>query len=164
MAFLATPLVFPLGGGGFISTSADVWAKDLIQITFVEPMRVDALLRAVSAYSVVASEGDDPVVLDVFVGQDAAAQTVWLVVDSTISGVQYEVQFQNLYAVTGLGVTPSACEFIGRETKIDLIVDARPALYDTRPRARYRWLLNAIGREDDLIGGSRHDRFPVITT
>lgn len=163
MAFLATPLVFPLGGGGFIATSADVMARDLIQITFVEPMRVDALLRAIGAYSVVASEGPDPVVIDVFVGHAAAAQVIWLEVDTLTPGVEYAIQFQNLYAVTGLGVSPTACQFIGRETKIDLVVGSRPQMYDTRLRSRYRWILNAFGREDDLIGGSRHDRFPVIT-
>lgn len=162
MAFLATPLVFPLGGGGYVATSADVWGRDLLAIVFAEPMRVDALLRDRGAYSIVDPDGNDPEVRDVFVGHDAATTQIWLETSPLVVGTTYAVQYQNLYAVTGLGISPTACEFIGRETKIDSIVDARPRMYDVRARARYRWLLNAIGREDDLIGGSRSDRFTIV--
>lgn len=162
MASLATPLVFPLGGGNNVITSADVWARDMFVVTFPEPMRADDLLAAPQAYSIAASAGAAPQVQDVLTGNEPTATSVVLVIDNHEPGTLYTITFQNLYASTGLVLSPVACELIGRTTKVDSIVNGRPRMYDIRARTRFRSLITAIGRQDDLIGGSRHDRFTIV--
>lgn len=160
MASLSTPLSFPLGGDVFINTLCDVWAMDLIEITFDEAMKNDVLLQSPQAYTVTPLDGGDAVtVLEVQAGDESNTTTVWLVVTAPQIGKIYEISFESLFAVTGIIVTPNVCKLIGRATKEDSIINSRPKRYDMRPDAVYRKLVNALGREDDLIGGSRSDYF-----
>lgn len=157
----AAPLAFPFGGSTVtITTLCDVWAQDLIAVTFQEPLANDIYLQDINAYKVTPLDGGTPVdVVEVQTGNDASATTVWLVVTAPQIGKTYQITFQNLYAITGLVITPNPCNFIGRTTKEDAIINSRPQMYDMRPNSNIRKLLQAIGRQDDLIGGSRSDYF-----
>lgn len=160
MASLSTSLAFPLGGDIFVDTLCDVWAQDLIEITFGEALKNDEFLQSPQAYTVTALDGGGPVtVLEVQAGDENNTTTVWIVVTMPQIGKTYEISFESLYAVTGSVITPNVCKFIGRATKQDSLINSRPKRYDMRPDAVYRKLINAIGREDDLIGGSRSDYF-----
>lgn len=165
MAHLATPLVFPLGGGLYSGTSVDVWAQDLLEVTFVEPMKNDDFLQAHEAYSVVAIDGGDPIeVVGVATGNLIAPISIFLIVTPPSIGKRYKVFFQNLYAVTGAVLSPLGCEFIARPTKQDAVIQSRPEMLDMRNGALARTVYQAVARQDDLIGGSRSDRLLAVQT
>jgi hypothetical protein len=158
---LAAPLAFPLGGSTvYITSLCDVWAQDLIAITFQEALVNDIFLQSTQAYTVTPLDGGTPVnVVSVQTGKEANATTVWIAVTAPDVGKTYQITFQNLYATTGLVVTPKPCNLVGRMTKQDSIITGRPQMYDMRPDSTIRKLLQAIGREDDRIGGARSDYF-----
>lgn len=164
MADFATPLVFPLGGGGLtVATEADVWAQDMLEVDFATPMKNDIFLQSTQAYSVVPVDGGDPVdVVGVRTGNTVNPTQVFLVVTVPVVGKTYRIEFQNLYSITGTVLTPTSCEFIGRLTKQDVVIGSRPQMYDMSPGSTLRWLQQSIARQDDLIGGSRKDRFPKL--
>lgn len=161
MADFATPLVFPLGGDALsVATEADVWAQDMLSVQFALPMKNDEFLQSVQAYTITPTNGGGPVdVTAVLTGNLINPTLVFLVVTVPQIGSTYSINFQNLYGVTGSVLTPSECEFIGRLTKEDSVINSRPQMYDMNPTSTLRWLQQAIAREDDLIGGSRKDRF-----
>lgn len=159
MAHLAAPLAFPLGGGTFVQTACDVWAQDLIEVRFSENLKNDVLIQAHEAYMITPEDGgQDTEVTGVQCEDTPAIDRVWLIVTPFQIGKTYVISFQNLFAVSGLVVTPQITKFVGRRTKIDSLVSSRPGMYDVTPGAMMRKLLNAVGRSDDLIGGSRKDR------
>jgi hypothetical protein len=159
MAFLSTPLVFPLGGGGTVAAAADVWAQDLLTVTFQYSMKNDVFLQSVGAYSVTPlDDGADVNLVAVQTGNTIATRTVYLVVTPPTVGKLYEISFQPLYDIGGGSYAPDPCKFIGRPTKQDSIIGSRPQMYDMSPEGNLRKVLQAIGRQDDLIGGARKDK------
>ena len=52
--------------------------------------------------------------------------------------------------------------FEGRRTKIDSLIKTRPKLYTIQHRTILRSILNAVGREDDLIGGVKEEGNDII--
>lgn len=146
---------------------ADVMARDLLLLTFSVPMANNAALKAKSNYTISPLDTTQiaPQVLDVLTGNTRNPQQIFLVVDSFVVGQTYSIVVNSaLRAVdnTQLDTDGYLAQFAGRRTKIDNIVGSRPQMYDTRPRSLLRTLLNAIGREDDIIGGSRNDRIPCF--
>lgn len=162
MPGLADPLAFPLGGGGTVvlNTLCDVWGSDLIAVTFASAVKNNATLQLRDTYLVTPLDGGaDVTVTGVQTGNTSNTTTVWLIVTAPEIGKTYAVTFGDLLLVDGIGVSPNVCKFIGRSTKQDTIVHSRPTRYDMVPDALYRKILNALGRQDDLIGGSRSDFF-----
>lgn len=144
-----------------VGTLCDPWAQDILQVTFQSTfLKNDAALQSAASYSIEPLDGGVPVsVLRVQTGNENNTPHVWLVTTPPEIGKVYKVTFANLFTVDGTVVSPGACKFIGRSTKEDSIINGRPQMFDMRPQSIYRQLLLAIGREDDLIGGSRNDFF-----
>lgn len=159
MSSLAAPLAFPLGGGFYVATDCDVWAQDLIEVSFEEPMKNDDLLQAPEAYLIMpVTDGQSVTVTGVQTGSEIAPRKIYLIVTRFTNGKLYRISFQNLYGLTGAVLTPTDCKFIGRTTKQDSMIRSRPQMLDMTPDATLRKVLQAIGRQDDLLGGSRNDR------
>jgi hypothetical protein len=145
-----------------IGTLADVWAQDLLQITFSAPMKNDEFLQDTAAYLVSPIDGGIPVtVLAVQTGSEVGPVVIYIVITEPTIGKTYTITFQSLYNITGQIVDPIVCKFIARPTKQDAIIRSRPDLYDMTPDSLLRKVMSAIGRQDDLIGGSRNDQFFV---
>lgn len=164
MADLAADLTFPMGGTGFINigTLADVWAQDLLQITFSVRMTNDVFLQSPRAYIVTPLDGGIPVtVIGVQTGSEVGPIVVYVVITEPTIGKTYSVTFQSLYTIAGTIVDPILCKFIARPTKEDAVIRTRPGLYDVTPDSTLRKVMSAIARQDDLIGGARNDQFLV---
>jgi hypothetical protein len=143
-----------------IGSLSDVWAQDLIAVTFEEKLANDALLKSPQSYTVTALDGGSPVdVVSVQSGSDNNTATVWLVVAGQEIGKTYQITFSDMHAIDGSTAIVYPCNFIGRTTKEDSIINSRPSMYDMRPSSAIRIILQAIGRSDDQIGGSRNDFF-----
>jgi hypothetical protein len=141
--------------------SADVWAFDTIQLNFSRPMLVSSLLD-IGTYTVTPDgNGAQVTVLNVLVTRGAhEADSLFLIVTPFTVGEIYTVKIDDTVIVTADGTAFSAynaVKFRGRKTKIDSVLATRPGFYDISPTSQYRWLLNAIMHEDELIGGSRQD-------
>lgn len=142
---------------------ADVMAQDLLLLTFNVTMANNTALKAASNYRVIPEDIDlpEPRVISVLSGNLPNPQQIFLVVSPFVLGATYDIVVNPaLRSIdnTALDSDGLLAKFVGRKTKIDYIVRSRPQMYDMRPASLMRTLLNAIGREDDIIGGSRKDR------
>jgi Fe-S-cluster containining protein len=143
-----------------INTLCDVWAQDLLEITFLTAVKNNSVLQNPATYTITPIDGGAPInVVEVQNGDQTNATLVWLVVTPPDIGKTYEIHFGFISDVAGNSVQPNRCRFIGRTTKQDSMVGSRPKMYATFPDAVLRKVLQAVGREDDLIGGSRSDYF-----
>lgn len=167
MPGLAFPLASPLGSTAIsVSTTADVWAQDTIQITFSLPIKADVNLRNPDNYKFTPLDGGQPVVpFALLIANGASSVTeVFVIVNSFTLGKEYQIDVMGLILASGVEATVDPSKFIGRQTKEDSIINSRPDMWDMDPLSQYplRGILQAIGRQDDLIGGSRNDRiFPT---
>jgi len=141
--------------------SADVYASNLIALTFSLPMKNNLTLKNKDLYAIVPEGTGSPVLVhEVRTGNTLTTRTVFLVVSGFTVGETYTVTVSaGPVASSGapLSVLDNIVQFIGRRTKIDSMVDSRPGFYDVRPSSNMFSILAAIGRQDDLIGGSRDD-------
>jgi hypothetical protein len=157
--------VYPLVGpaGPVTSILADVWAQDLLAISFSANVRNDEYINFVGNYEVVPLDGGDPVdVIAVQPGNYDYTNEVFIVVTPFNVGKKYRVVVSGAYYLDGSVLPLSWAEFVGRLTKEDNIIRSRPSLYDMSPESTMRKILQAIGRSDDLIGGSRSDRITDV--
>ena len=169
--------VAPWGGITFLPASAataevvaaEVLSQGLIQLEFTEGMKANSILRDPTNYTVVPNSTGLAVTVKSVLGVPATAvgTTVLLLetTDFTIGATYTVTAADTLIALDGglIDAGTRSAEFIGRLTKIDNIKDSRPELYNIDPKSIIRNVINAIGREDDLIGGSRDDRLPTGT-
>jgi hypothetical protein len=158
--------VFPPPPGSVLAfDSADVLAADLILVRFNEPLKVNTALKDPANWIVTPDGAGQAVrVLSVRPGLNVVGtREILLEVTPFTVGEIYTVtastSFINLDSEV-LTIPFNTGKFKGRDTKIDSMVKSRPRMYDTRVSSLLRNILNAIGREDDLIGGSRNDRLP----
>lgn len=143
-------------------TSADVWARDLLEVNFSHSMKNNTDLSTASNYTVTPDTSGQAVsVLSVQVGKNVVSTSkVYLEVTPLSQGDFYTVTVSPTIVTTDnirIESDFSTAQLKGRRTKIDSMVLSRPKMYDTRVTSLIRKILNAIGREDDLIGGSRDD-------
>ena len=140
--------------------STDVYAHDLIEIVFNAPMKNNATLQDVASYVITDTDGAQLEVEQVLTSGDVAVRAVYLVVAPFVTGELYTVTVSTQTRLTNgsfLSALGNQVEFIGRKTKIDSLCSTRPRMYNLTPTSLLRNILNAIGREDDLIGGNRDD-------
>lgn len=148
-----------------ISTICDVFAHDMLLVTFATPVKNNAALQAASTYTVTALDSGLPVtVISVQSGNTVSVTDVYLIVSNPEVGKFYQITFANLTSIDGTAVSPVLCKFYARSTKIDAIISTRPLLYDMTPESTLRKIFSAIGRQDELIGGSRNDRIVPTPT
>lgn len=170
MSHLVAGLAFPLGGdeagaGIEVGTlSAEVWANDLIELVFEEAMSNNANLQNPSNYSIAPTAGGASLIISsVRTPNTPSATSIYLVVAGLVIGTEYTITAStSLVSAFGLALSSSAntAKFEGRLTKIDSAIKSFPSLYDMSPNSLIRNIVNAIFRQDDLLGGYRFDRLP----
>lgn len=165
------PAVPAVSGDGISAVEAEakqgasLWAEDLVELVFTRNIKMDAVARDASTYQLElrSSEGRSVEVRRVLLPIDVTvSDRVYLVVSRPTAGAVYRVHvLQSLRTPAGETHTTPASDVIARPTKIDSIVNSRPRFYSRRPEGVHRSLLNAIGRQDDLIGGSFQEIDPI---
>lgn len=145
-------------------SSVDVWAYDYLMLQFNQDILVNSYVTNVNNYTITAtnpSEALPVTVIEVHQGNQSTNDQIFLIVSPFTIGQEYTITVSPFIRnPTGhaLGELNNYGKFVGRTTKIDTVITTRPSWYDTRPKSLFRVISNAIGRSDDLIGGSRHDR------
>lgn len=145
--------------------AADVLAHDLVEVVFNGLMKNDSVLQGIDNWAIIGITGDTLTVEEVFTGSDVGVRRVYLVISPFSIGEQYTVTASTSMRQTNgnnLSSTGNTVTFIGRRTKVDSLVGTRPPLYNLSPKSTVRQILNAIGREDDLIGGSKDEGGDII--
>lgn len=144
---------------------ADVFAHDLVEVVFNGVMKNNSVIQDVASWSVIGTTGDVLTIEEILTGDDVGVRRVYLVISPFNIGEQYTVtastdmKLTNGAALSGIGNTAT---FIGRKTKIDSLCSTRPTLFNLSPKSTMRHILNAIGRQDDLIGGSKDEGGDII--
>jgi hypothetical protein len=157
----------PWGGGAPSETAAEserftlsevnVWAADLLELVFSAPAKNNDVLRLAASYSVLAVDSGIPVrVRAVRPGTAITISRVFLVITPATLGACYDVSvIGDLRSAYDNGLTSPVTQRIRiHRTKVDSMLSTRPNMYDLRVEAVYRNLLNAIGYQDHLIGGT----------
>jgi hypothetical protein len=151
--------------GETIVATVEVWAGDLIELNFGSQMANNAALQDAASYTIL-SDGLVPgsisalQVQQVLAGNFSNPSSIFLVVSPFTIGERYTVTVDSACVdITGVSINFSAnyAKFYGRRTKIDSVLENRPNLYDIGSTAELRYVLNALIRSDDHIGGSRLD-------
>ena len=155
------PVVLDLG-----ISAVNVYAIDLLEVTFQTEVKVTSALVDPSSYTVTPLDSAAPSVsvLDVRVPNGPATDVVYLTISPISSGVAYDVAVV-VPVLNRSGIELSGTltgRMLGRRTKIDSICSTRQPIYDLRPTAVIRGILNAIGREDDRIGGNQDEGEEVL--
>lgn len=161
----------PWGGGGTTAGDADIEltevnivAADLIELVFSREVKLNDDALSPDSYTVTTTNGSArPVtVREVKAdGGQAADNTIYLVVTPPSLAVTYTVTVTGtLKSLDDTALSSNSRDIFTRRTKVDSICSTRPPIYDLRPGAIYRNILNAIGREDDRIGGSQNEFDP----
>jgi hypothetical protein len=148
--------------------TADVWASDMIELAFDQPMaNNDDLINPLN-YTVTSDDsGDISTVLSVRTGNEPFANNLFLILSHFIVGEKYTVIVnESLISIDKVFINDifRTTKFIGRRTKIDSVISAKPDMFNMSPDSIYRNITNAIHRADDLIGGSRNDILPLLAT
>ena len=146
-------------------TEVNIYAVDLLEVVFDDFMKNNDVLRDPGSYTInaVTAGADSVVVKDVRVGDEVGVTKVYLVVTLPTIGAFYTVAVVGgVQSLDGLSLTIISKKIASRRTKVDSILSTRPAMYSVSPAAIYRNILNAIGREDDKIGGSQDEGDDII--
>ena len=142
----------------------NIFAIDLLEVVFAVEVKATAALLDIASYSVTPfSTGVAVGVLEVR-PVSGATDRVYLVVTPFTAGAVYDVAVLNtVYARDGRTLVGSlTARMEGRRTKIDIICSTRPPMYSLSAGGVVRNILNAIGREDDRIGGSQDEGEEII--
>lgn len=138
-----------------------VLAKDMVKLVFSVPVKNDDVLQAVSSFQINALDVNNslPVTITkVQTGTKYSTRKVVLIISPPSPGATYTVTVDgDIRSLDDQEIVENVVVFKSRTTKSQNIVESRPTMYDTRPKALIRTLLGAIGQEDDKIGGSQEE-------
>jgi len=164
MAHLVHELVFPLGGDPSTASAklikVNLWAKDTLELIFSNPIKVDAAASSVASYKVYRTIEDGVVngvavtVTAVRPGTSVTTAKIYLNITQPSHGAAYAVSIVGtLVTADNVTIGTDLAYFRGHRTKIDIRTSVGSPIYDYRPGAYMREILNALGRSDHLIGG-----------
>lgn len=143
----------------------EVLAADLIQLNFSANIKNNAILQSVASYNITALNNTSVSVSvkEVRAGEDVGTDSVILVITPpTLNAIYTAVVVGEVRSLDNVVLSTASQRFKTRRTKIDSLCSTRPYMYDLRPNSILRNLLNAIGREDDRIGGSQNEGEEII--
>ena len=146
-------------------TEVNVLAADLLEIVFNESMKNNVNLRAIGSYTIVAFDATSvPIIIrEVRTGSSFSTLRVYLVITPPTLGAVYDISIVGVVrSLDNQSLNVNTGRFTSRRTKVDSMCSTRPPMYDLSPDAVYRNVLNAIGREDDRIGGSQDEGEEII--
>lgn len=147
-------------------TEVNLFGVDLIEVLFGATVRNSDSLRDPGNWRIdlLSSTGKTVSVLEIQADAGPAIDRVYLVVTPYSPGSFYCVsRLSTVLSSKNETLTGSMQEIVkGRFTKADSLSRTRPVMYDLRPSANFRNVLNAIGRQDDLIGGSQNEGDEIL--
>lgn len=145
-------------------TSVEVLAQGSLLLQFDKPMCNDAILRAASSYTITEPlAGVATQIVSVQTGNSAYTDQVVLHFYPPTIGEEYTVTVSSqLVDGESMLVNPAhrSQSFVVRKTKMDVVMQHLPALYDQSYESVLRNVLQGILREDDSIGGSQDEVAP----
>jgi hypothetical protein len=149
-----------------ILTEVKIVSADLLELTFDRTMKITPALVDPEGYVVQpfdASRAKEVTVKEVRAG-DSNTDSVLLVITPMTLGEAYDVfAIGSMRSVDNKTMsTQNNQRVIARRTKVDSLCSTRQPVYDLRPESVFRNILNAIGREDDRIGGSQDEGGELI--
>ena len=136
-------------------TGAEVLALDTIRISFSEPLANGTELEDVANYSI-TGDGVAVMVIDALPSSDSFVSDVVLVTTRPTLGAEYTVTVDTtLASASGDTIDPANATalFLARITKMDSFLEKQPKMYTRSHRSNLRLVMQAIMREDELIGG-----------
>jgi hypothetical protein len=150
------------------SGSSDVPVSDLdpltrktILVTFTDEIVTNDNYHDVSNYTLELVDGPGPVeIVDVLPVNGTSTLELVLVTQPMTLGTTYQLTANNLNDRNGATISFSG-QFIYRDTKVDSALRSIPKHFDRRAVSIMHSIMAAIGKQDDLIGGSRSDRLVV---
>lgn len=161
-ASAAAPTVLNVG-----LAAINVFALDLIELVFDTPVKRDDVILSVSNYQMLPFDPTRAVSVEirkVTADSTATIERVYVSISPFTVGEAYDFSVLNspVNSANQTLVGTLTRRIIGRRTKIDSLCSTRPAVWDLRSTSVLRNVLNAIGREDDLIGGNQNEGEEII--
>lgn len=139
-------------------TDSDIFSSTQIFVSFDSSIKTDNQLFDKSNYTLTDSNSNLINIIRVIEVPSVTVSTIFLEVEPLSDGVEYTVTLTaaNITAADGTTLDPNAnfAKFIGRQTKTDLVIKNKPSFYNTKIGSNIYAITSAIGRQDDLIGGS----------
>lgn len=140
----------------------DLLTRRLIRVELADEVVVNADYFDTSNYDVSVLSGTGEVeVIRILPFRDDSKVTTSIVIETQplTLGTTYAVSIINARGRNGITLEYSSAKLDARYTKGDSILRSMPKHYDTRSTSNIAGVLLAIGRQDDLIGGSRDDDY-----
>lgn len=139
----------------------DVLTRKTILVEFTDEMVTDDAYYDVDTYTLEVIDGEGPVeVVGVLPVNGTSSLELVLITQAMTHGTTYQLTTGNLKDRNGSSISFIG-QFIYRDTKVDSALRSIPKHFDKRPTSITFSLLAAIGKQDDIIGGSRSDRLVV---
>lgn len=140
----------------------DVLSRRLIRLELQDEVVINDDYFDTSNYAVNVFSGVGPVeIVRIIPFQNGSKVTREIIIETQpmTYGTTYEVNITSATNRAGQSLSVSGLKFDSRYTKGDSILRSIPKHYDKRSTSNLAWVMLAIGRQDDLIGGSRDDDF-----
>jgi len=142
-------------------------SETVIEITFSTPIMINDALKDTSNYQIefFGNAGSTDVeVKRILAGPPEGSpnelkytSSIYLVTSVHTKGQKYKITISGLTSTLGGVLSSTDLHDTGTRTKVDEILSSIPSHYDKRPESTIRSILTAIGKQDDLIGGSRRE-------
>lgn len=159
-------LLILFGGGGVPPelqfVDVDVLSRRLILLKLQDEVVVNADYFDINNYTISVVEGTGPVeIVRILPFKDGSRVTRDIIIETQpmTYGVTYSISINAVYNRTGVALIANDIKIDSRFTKVDSILRSIPKHYDKRPTSNLAGVMLAIGRQDDLIGGSRDDDY-----
>ena len=155
-------LLFDKAGSSEVPVSdLDVLTRKALRVEFTDEIVTNDNYYDVSNYALELVEGSGPVeIVSVLPVNGTSSLELVLITQPMTLGTTYQLTANNLNDRNGSTISFSG-QFIYSDTKVDSTLRSIPKHFDKRATSIVHSLLAAIGKQDDIIGGSRSDRLVV---
>lgn len=140
----------------------DVLSRRLIRVELQDEVVINDDYFDTSNYAISVVEGTGEVAITkILPFQDGSKVSRFIIIETQpmTYGTTYSVSITDAVDRSGETLLPASATFDARYSKGDSILRSMPKHYDTRSTSNLAGVLLAIGRQDDLIGGSRDDDY-----
>lgn len=140
----------------------DVLSRRLIRVELQDEVVINDDYFDTSNYAVNVVSGSGEIeITKILPFQDGSTVSRYIIIETQpmTLGTTYSVNIVDAKQRDGTLLSYNAAKFDARFTKGDSILRSMPKHYDKRSVSNIAGVLLAIGRQDDLIGGSRDDDY-----
>lgn len=140
----------------------DILSRRLIRVELQDEVVINDDYFDTSNYAVNVVSGSGEIeITKILPFQDGSTVSRYIIIETQpmTLGTTYSVNIVDAKQRDGTLLSYNAAKFDARFTKGDSILRSMPKHYDKRSVSNIAGVLLAIGRQDDLIGGSRDDDY-----